>query len=101
MEWKMIFLYSPIVFYSLMKIFHSIYHSTPKFSSIFHSILPYLRSFKLEAINFTHHLHLCNAVGYALEKVRYTTLQRYKDLYSVIGMHRVYDYRTSLLSQQL
>ena len=50
----------PFHFYSIVKIFHSIFHSILKFSSIFHSIpkspsifhsiLPYQRNFRLEAM---------------------------------------------------
>ena len=46
----------PFHFYSTLKIFHSI----QKFSSIFHFILPYQRTFRPEV---TYHLHLCNVVS--------------------------------------
>ena len=48
MEWKTTFPYSmlAIFFHSILKIFHSI----QKFSSIFLSILPYQRKFRLEAM---------------------------------------------------
>ena len=43
MEWKMIFPYSTlaIFFHSILKTYHFIFHSMLKFSSIFHSALPY------------------------------------------------------------
>ena len=55
-EWKTIFPYSmlAIFFHSILKIFHSI----QKFSSIFHSILPYHRKFRLEAMQ---HIFCCFA----------------------------------------
>ena len=40
----------PFHFHSILKIFHSIFHSILKFSSISHSILPYQRNFRLEAM---------------------------------------------------
>ena len=42
--------FPPFHFHSILKIFHSIFHSILKFSSIFHSILPYQRKFRLEAM---------------------------------------------------
>ena len=52
MEWKTIFPYSILAFFfhSILKIFHFIFHSILKFSSIFHSILPYQRNFWLGAM---------------------------------------------------
>ena len=41
--------FPPFHFHSILKIFHSIFHSTLKFSSIFHSILPYQGKFRPEA----------------------------------------------------
>ena len=40
----------PFHFHSILKIFHSVFHSILKFSSIFHSILPYQKNFRLEAM---------------------------------------------------
>ena len=39
----------PLHFYSILKIFHSIFHFILKFSSIFHSILPYQDKFRPKA----------------------------------------------------
>ena len=43
----------PFHFHSILKIFHFIFHSILKFSSIFHSILPYQKNFRLEAMQRT------------------------------------------------
>ena len=40
----------PFCFYSILKIFHSIFHLIVKFSSIFHSILPHQRNFRVEVM---------------------------------------------------
>ena len=39
----------PFRFHSILQIFHFIFHSILKFSSLFHSISPYQRNFRLEA----------------------------------------------------
>ena len=50
--------FRPFHFHSILKVFHSIFHSILKFSFIFHFILPYQRKCRLEAMQ---HLFCCFA----------------------------------------
>ena len=54
----------PFYFHFILKIFHSIFHSILKFSSIFHSIPPYQRNLDWKQCNvYFAALHLCHVLS--------------------------------------